>query len=79
MSDHDDVIPPSPQHREEEAVQHVLREVHAGRHLSEVLRDSYITERTDDGAHDHILDHPEVTQAVGDDIIAELRRMLDEI
>ena len=28
MSDHD-VIPPSPQHRDEEILQHVLREVHA--------------------------------------------------
>ena len=78
MSDHDDVIPPSPQHREEEAVQHVLREVNAGRHLHDVLQDSYVTDRTEGGAHDHILDHPEVTRAVGDDIIAEMRRMIDE-
>jgi hypothetical protein len=74
----DDSIPPSPQHREEEAVRHVIREVHAGRHLGEVLQDSYVTDRANPGDHDAILDHPEVVEAVGHDIVADLRRMLDE-
>lgn len=78
MSDHDDVIPTSPQHREEEAAQHVLREVHAGRHLHDVLQDSYVTERTEADGQQRILDHPEVTAAIGADIIADMRRMLDE-
>ena len=78
MSDHDDVIPTSPQHREEEAAQHVLREVHAGRHLQDVLQDSYVTERVEADGQQRILDHPEVTAAIGHDIIADMRRMMDE-
>jgi hypothetical protein len=78
MSDHDDVIPISPQHREEEAAQHVLREVHSGRHLQDVLQDAYVTERLEADGHHRILDHPEVTAAIGEDIIADMRRMLAE-
>lgn len=78
MSDHDDVIPTSPQRREEEAAQHVLDEVHADRHLHDVLQDSYVTERTEADGQQRILDHPEVTAAIGADIIADMRRMLDE-
>ena len=33
--------------------------------------------RLDEGSHDHVLDLPEVTEAVGAEIIAELRRLLD--
>ncbi len=72
-----DIIPPSPQHRDEEVVQHVLREVGTGRPLHDVMEDSYVVERLDEGSHDRVLDHPEVTEAVGADIISEMRRLLD--
>ena len=78
MSDHD-VIPPSPQHRDEEILQHVLREVHAGRTLHEVMQDSYVVEREEAGSHEKVLDHPEVAEVVGDEIIAQMRAMLDSL
>ncbi len=71
------VIPPSPQHRAEEVVRHVLREVHAGRSLHDVMQDSYVTERAEADTHSRVFDHPEVTEAVGADIVAELRRLLE--
>ena len=75
MSDHD-VIPPSPQHRDEEILQHVLEQVHTGRPLDEVMQDPYVVERQEAGSHARVLDHPEVAKAVGDDIIAEMRQLL---
>jgi hypothetical protein len=78
MSDHD-VIPPSPQHRDEEILQHVLREVHAGRPLDEVMQDPYVVERQEAGSHEKVLDHPEVAEVVGDEIIAQMRAMLDSL
>ncbi len=77
MSDHRDDVPPSPQHREEEVVQHVLREVRTGRSLEEVLEDSYVVDRAEADTHLKVLDHPEVTETVGADIIARMRSMLD--
>ncbi len=77
MSERDD-IPPSPQHREEEVVQHVLREVHRGRHIGEVLEDAYVLDRAEADTHLKVLDHPEVTAAVGADIAAQMRAMIEE-
>ena len=45
--------------------------------LHDVMEDSYVVERLDEGSHDRVLDHPEVTEAVGAEIIAEMRRLLD--
>lgn len=75
MSDHD-VIPPSPQHRDEEILQHVLREVHAGRSLDAVMQDPYVVERQEAGSHEKVLDHPEVAEALGDEVITQMRQML---
>lgn len=74
----DDVIPPSPQHRDEEVLRHVLTEVRAGRALDEILQDPYVEERQEADTHTKVLDHPEVAEAVGAEIIAELRQMIDE-
>ena len=41
------------------------------------MEDSYVVDRLDEGSHDRVLDHPEVTEAVGAEIIAEMRRLLD--
>ena len=73
----DDVIPPSPQHRDEEVLHHVLKEVRAGRTLDDVLQDPYVEERREPGTHDKVLDHPEVAEVVGAEIIAQMRQMLD--
>lgn len=77
MSDHD-VIPPSPQHRDEEILQHVLREVRAGRGLDDVLGDQFVADRAEADAHARVLDHPEVAQAVGAEIVAEMKRLRAE-
>jgi hypothetical protein len=78
MSEHRDVVPPSPQHREEEVVRHVLREVRTGRSLDDVLQDPYVLERAEADTQLKVLDHPEVTAAVGGDIIARMRALLDD-
>jgi hypothetical protein len=57
----------------------VLREVHAGRTLHEVMQDSYVVEREEAGSHEKVLDHPEVAEVVGDEIIAQMRAMLDSL
>ena len=44
----DDVIPPSPQHRDEEVLRHVLAQVRTGRSLDDVLQDPYVEERRED-------------------------------
>lgn len=72
----DDVIPPSPQHRDAEVLEHVLREVRAGRPLDQVLADPYVEERQEADTHAKVLDHPEVAEAVGDEILAELRALI---
>lgn len=74
----DDAIPPSPQHRDAEILQHVLREVRAGRALDEVMQDSYVVERQEAGSHERVLDHPEVAEVAGAEIIARMRAMLDD-
>ena len=52
----DDVIPPSPQHRDAEVLQHVLREVRTGRPLDEVMQDPYVEERQEADTHAKVLD-----------------------
>jgi hypothetical protein len=65
-------------HDDDEVLHHVLREVRTGRPLHEVLGDDFVTDRDEPGARDRVLDHPEVSAAVGDEIIAELRRLSAE-
>jgi hypothetical protein len=72
----DGSVPPSPQHRDDEVLRHVLREVRTGRPLDEVLADPYVAERREGGTHARVLDHPEVAEAVGAEIVAELQRLI---
>jgi len=62
----DDVIPPSPQHRDEEVLRHVLTEVRAGRALDEILQDPYVEERQEADTHTKVLDHPDFRKASHD-------------
>ena len=62
-------------HEDDEVLHHVLREVRTGRSLHDVLADDFVTTRDEPGTRDRVLDHPEVAQAVGDEIIAEMRRL----
>ncbi len=57
---------------EELLVAHVLREVGAGRDLAEVLADPYVTNRASSGEIRALLDHIEITRAVGADVIQRI-------
>jgi len=55
---------------EELAAEHLIREHHRGRALSEILEDAYITGRCSRQQIDRLLDRPEVVHAVGVDMAA---------
>jgi len=59
-------------HTEELLVAHVLREVGAGRDLAEILADPYVTNRASAIEVRALLDHVEITRAVGTEAIARI-------
>jgi hypothetical protein len=59
-------------HTEELLVAHVLREVGAGRDLAEILADPYVTNRASAIEVRALLDHVEITRAVGAEAIARI-------
>jgi hypothetical protein len=63
-------------HNEQLLVQHVLREIDRGRDLADILDDPYITNRASELERRALLDHPEISRAVGDEVTAELKRSL---
>jgi hypothetical protein len=58
-------------------VQYVVRQVHAGRRLAEVLEDPYVTNRSTTLERRALLEEPDVITAVGREI-DEMRERLDE-
>ena len=52
----------------------MIREHKRGRPLAEILEDSYVTNRLTPEQIERLLDRPEVIHAVGDDMIAALKR-----
>ena len=63
-------------HREQLLVQHVLREIHAGRDLHDILSDAYVTNRADELEIRSLLDHAEISRAVGDEAVARIRSQM---
>ena len=59
--------------KEELVAEYVIREHHKGRSLEEILEDAYVTNRLTPEQVQRLLDRPEVIQAVGNDMVAELR------
>jgi hypothetical protein len=60
-------------------VQYVVRQVHAGRSLAEVLDDPYVTNRSTTLERRALLEEPDIVMAVGEEIEemrAELERAL---
>jgi hypothetical protein len=51
--------------RERLVAEHVLRELAAGRNLDDVLDDAYVRERASPAQVRSLLDHPEISRAVG--------------
>ena len=62
--------------KERYVVDHVLREIAADRPLDEILGDPYVTNRLDERERRALLDHPEITEAVSDEILQDLRARL---
>lgn len=58
-------------------VEHVLREVKAGRGLADILEDPYIRNRADERQRRALLDDPRVTEAVSVGVLNNLRSRLD--
>jgi len=53
---------------EERVVEYVIREVNNGRRLMEVINDPYVRNRLSDEKRDHILENPEVVDALEHEI-----------
>ena len=57
-------------------VQHVLREVEAGRAIGDILDDTYVTNRASPLEVRALLDHADISRAVGDETIAAIRAQM---
>ena len=53
---------------EERVVEYVIREVNNGRRLMEVIEDPYVRNRLSDEKREHILENPEVVDALEHEI-----------
>lgn len=62
--------------KEEALVAHVLREIEAGRDVREILDDAYVTNRASDLERRALLDHAEISKAVGDEAIERIRNLM---
>jgi hypothetical protein len=66
--------------RGEDAVaRYVISEAQGGRPLGEVLTDSYVTNRVDEGGISRLLDRADVVDALGGDAVSALRARLGEL
>jgi hypothetical protein len=62
--------------REEYLAQYVLREYARGRSLRDVLEDPYVRNRSTAEERARLLEQPELVAAIGEQTLADLRRML---
>lgn len=65
--------------RHKRLVEYVVRQVGQGRALAEVFEDPYVTNRISDIERRALLDEPEVVEAVGDDVVNEMRRRIEAV
>ena len=59
--------------KEELVAEHLIREHHRGRALTEILQDAYVTNRLASDQVDRVLERNDVLQAFGEDMVAEQR------
>jgi hypothetical protein len=59
--------------KEEVVAEYVIREHHRGRTLSDILDDSYITNRCTPEQVRRLLDRPDIVHAVGEDMVSAHR------
>jgi hypothetical protein len=64
--------------REDYLVRYVLREHGRGRPLGDVLEDPYVQAWSTPAGRSRLLERPEVVAALGEQSVAELRRMAAE-
>ena len=60
--------------QEERLAAYVIREHDRGRSLAEILDDPYIRNRTTPQERDRLLERPEVSRAIGGDMVEAARR-----
>jgi hypothetical protein len=63
----------APSRRDQFLSRYVVREIHRGRPLAEVLEDPYVVNRSSEDERARLLDRPEIVEAVGERTIEELR------
>ena len=59
---------------EERVVEYVIREVHNGRKLSETLADPYVKNRLSEERLAHVLENPEVVDALEEQITSSFEK-----
>jgi len=59
---------------EERVVEYVIREVHNGRKLTEVLGDPYVKNRLSEQKVAHVLENPEIASALEEQIAASFQK-----
>lgn len=60
-------------------VEYVVRQVGGGRHLSEVLEDPYVTNRSTPLERRALLEEPEVVDAIGAEVLDDLRSRIETL
>jgi hypothetical protein len=60
-------------------VDYVVRQVGVGRHLSDVLDDPYVTNRTTPLERRALLEEPKVVDAVGDEVLSDMRARIEAL
>ena len=59
---------------EERVIEYVIKEVHNGRRLTEVLQDPYVRNRLSEERIQHVMENPEVVGALEDQIAESFQK-----
>lgn len=60
-------------------IDYVVRQVHVGRHLSEVLEDPYVINRSTPLERRALLEEPQIVDAVGAEVAEELQARIEAL
>lgn len=63
--------------RHKRLIEYVVRQLHTGRDLREVLEDPYVVNRLSVVERRALLEEPEVVQAAGDEVLQRMRAELE--
>ncbi len=59
---------------EERVIDYIVRELHLGRKLSEVIQDAYVSNRVDEVQLGHLLENKEIIEAVEEELAEAFQR-----